>query len=184
MIHSKHLIVFLVAQLIMVTQLAFGADESSFLLSLGFTAPPINSTDVVTYPEKGDIIFNTANSTFYGYNGTSWAAFSTGASAAKVVSAKLTVSAGTYSLAQEEGGDWLAASPINEVGTGDTELIYNSGFFTNAPICVVSSNDPAASFNAAITSVDTVNRKIRVRTANGGETAVADVGFNIICVAI
>jgi len=46
----------------------------------GFTAPNVAATTSIPNPDSGDIIFNTADGTFYGSNGSTWTALG-GASA-------------------------------------------------------------------------------------------------------
>lgn len=59
----------------------------------GFTAPNVNGTASIPTPFSGDIIYNTADSTFYGSTGSSWTAF--GGASTAVPAGTISAFAGT-----------------------------------------------------------------------------------------
>jgi hypothetical protein len=82
--------------------LSFTAAGDDFHLLAGsqFSAPNVNGTANVGNPQVGDIIFSTANNTFYGYGGSTpgWLAMGgTGSYTAPTVQ-KFTTGSGTYTL--------------------------------------------------------------------------------------
>lgn len=54
---------------------AFGYDSGMFMKGLNFTAPTIDGKVNVYSPVVGEIIFDSSDSMFYGFNGSSWSIF-------------------------------------------------------------------------------------------------------------
>lgn len=95
---------------------------------------------------------------------------------AKITAANITYSAGTPTVTNEYGGDWI--SSITDTGTGQPSL--NVSGFSTAPACTCTGKESAVSGSACmITSTSTSSIPIRIRDL---ASTLSDEHLFIICV--
>jgi hypothetical protein len=106
--------------------LAF-ADGVHLFSGIGFSAPNVTGTGYVGNPQTGDIIFDTTNSGFYGYNGSTWTPFVGSPPVAPTVQ-RFTSGTGTYTTPTSPAPLYIR---VRMVGGGGGGAGNSSGLTSN-----------------------------------------------------
>jgi hypothetical protein len=164
------------------------AQAQAEVLGTGFNAPTIAGKANVYSPLTGELIYDSSDTTFYGYNGSSWQSLggtsviqSSGGGNERVSRFRVaSCTSGTCTITSQSGTTGNHVSDVSYNSGGGTpyyDVTFVSGVFSASPTCVCNAEIVGGQW-CTVEPQSATALKVSLR---GHDGSVVTPAFSVIC---